>query len=366
MLHLSSTVILVLTLSTTLAGSAFAQRGDATTTGTSRAFNPAISLNALMLGHYLDGPAAEIHPGHDHSHGGPLEEGISIQELELQFSADVDAYARLNSTFAFHPGGEIDVEEAFADILTMPLGLGLRVGKFFMPFSRESALHTHQLPFVQRSLVLSTIFAEGWTSPGAQLSWLPGLPFYAEFRAAVADATNQEWFGNAENSGIAGLGQVMTMFELGESTTFGLQGGASIGENSFSDDTKLATAGVDLRWKPTRRTIYRGLRLNAEYTWAERDGVPADEPEELETLSGWTAFGQYQFARRWWVGGRYDWLDPRDHDTSNRWGASVSFVPSGFQALRLECSSTDDGQDISNSVYLQYNITIGSHPAHLY
>ena len=366
MLRLSMIGLLVFALSTTFVVPAFAQRGDVTTaTGGSRAFNPAISLNALMLGHYLDGLAADDHAGHDLAHGGPPEEGISIQEVELQFSADVDAYARARATLAAHDG-VIHVEEAFADILTMPLGLGLRIGQFYAPFSRESALHTHQLPFIQRSLALVAIFPEGWSAPGAQLSWLPGLPFYAEFRAAAVDASSQEWYGADDDGGMAGVGQILTMAELGESTTLGLQGAGTIGKNAFNESTTMATAGIDLRWKPTRRTIYRGLRLNAEYTWAERDGVPVDETEELERLSGWTAYGQYQFARRWWVGARYDWLDPHGHETSNRWGANFSFVPSEFQALRLEFTSTDDGQDVFNSVFLQYNITLGSHPAHLY
>ena len=66
------------------------------------------------------------------------------------------------------------------------------------------------------------------------------------------------------------------------------------------------------------------------------------------------------------MSGRYDWLEPDHEEQRHRWGASLSFVASEFQALRLEFSSTDDGEDTSNSVYLQYNVTLGSHPAHQY
>ena len=83
-------------------------------------------------------------------------------------------------------------------------------------------------------------------------------------------------------------------------------------------------------------------------------------------MDAWTTYAQYQFARRWWISARYDWMEVEGEDTATRWGASFSFVPSHFQALRLEFSSTDDGEDVSNSVFLQYNVTIGSHPAHLY
>ena len=56
--------------------------------------------------------------------------------------------------------------------------------------------------------------------------------------------------------------------------SLGLLAGGTIGENSFEDTSQAASGGVDLRWKPARKTIYKGLRLNFEYTWADRKGVP--------------------------------------------------------------------------------------------
>jgi len=363
---------LVLTLPTVLlAAAAVAQTVDTTTSGNSTAFNPAISLNALFLGHYLDGPdPGHADDGHDHAHdhGAPPPEGFSAQEIELRFTSDIDAYARADATLAFH-GEHIHFEEAYADLLTLPAGLGLRAGQMFAPISRENILHTHNLPFVQRSLGQVTLFGEGWSSPGAQLSWLSSLPFYAEFRAAALDASHTEWFGSDKDGGIAGVGQILTMFDLSESTTLGLIGGGAIANNSLDDQSTVGSAGIDLRWKPARRTIYRGLRLNAEYLWAERNGAEPEADVDVrhpEQLQGLTTLCQFQFARRWWVSGRYDWLDPDEHETQTRWGASISFVASEFQALRLEYSSSDDGEELSNSVFLQYNITIGSHPAHLY
>jgi hypothetical protein len=376
--------------------SAHGQVLDPTTTGTSRQFNPAISLNALILGHYLDAPEeAEEEHGHDeHEHGGAPPEGLSLQELELRFTADVDAYARANATVAFHEG-EIEVEEAYADFLALPAGLGIRGGVFYAPFSRENTLHTHQLPFTQRSLAQRALWGEAWTAPGVQLGWLPSWPFYTEFRVAAMDGKDAEWFGSEKDGGYAGLGQIVTMFDLSESTTLGLQGGFTTGQHGFVDEelretatSQAASAGVDLRWKPARKTIYRGLRLNWEYTWGKRDNVTAiEEVEEVEEggeeelipvldeANGWSAYAQFQFARRWWVSGRYDWLDAREvidlegtRETNDqtRWGASISWVASEFQALRLEFSQTDDGMDTESSVFLQYNVTIGSHPAHLY
>lgn len=342
--------------------SAAAQSADATTTGASRAFNPALSLNALILGQYLDGAAPD--PAAD----GALEEGFSVQELELRFTAAIDAYARADATISGH-GDEIAIEQAYADLLTLPAGLGLRAGQFLAPFSRENSRHTHQLPFVQRSLGLSSIFPDGFAAPGVMLSWLPAIPVYTELSAAALDGSSSAFFGSDSDGGLVGMGQIQSLVDLSESTTFGLQASAGGGNNSAGRTSQLASAGLDLRWKPTRRTIYRSLRVGAEYTWADRPGDfgPYDTLHGLAGISAWTAVAQYQFARRWWVSGRHDWLDPTGGTTATRWGANVSFVASEFQALRLEFTSTDDGTDNrSNSVFLQYNITIGSHPAHLY
>jgi hypothetical protein len=78
---------------------------------------------------------------------------------------------------------------------------------------------------------------------------------------------------------------------------------------------------------------------------------------------------QYQFARNWWIQGRYDLLGvPKlDDGRKNRWTTLLALVPSEFSALRLQHSYTTQNRGKSvNEILLQMSFTIGSHPAHQY
>ena len=87
-------------------GLRYLSSSSSTATGTSRSFNPAISVNGLFLGFYTSDPLARepvLGEGHDHdggdhehahAHGLPEDTGLSVQEVEVRFSAErmVDEY----------------------------------------------------------------------------------------------------------------------------------------------------------------------------------------------------------------------------------------------------------------------------------
>lgn len=364
-------------------GASAQNRGDTTTSGTSSAFNPAISLNGLFLGAFndLDLPHTVHMDEEAHAHEGhgpaPAEEGMNLQEIELRFTADIDPYSKADATLAYHEG-EFHFEEAFISSSILPFGLGLRAGQMYVGFSRENVVHTHQLPFVQRSLAQAALFAEGWTEMGLETTWLAPTPWYLQLRGGVFDGDEAAWFGSEDPQDFAYLGGLTSLWDLNESTTFQIDGGLAAGANGIDDatTTRIGSAGVTLRYKPTRSRIYRSLRWSAEYLYADRDAFPVhDDNGELERadrfLSGWTTYAQFQFARRWWTSARYDLFDPSlEAENSKRYGASLSFVPSEFQAIRMEVSYVDrpdepDAEDYFE-FFLQYNFTIGSHPAHRY
>jgi hypothetical protein len=350
-------------------GSCAQSEGASTVTGTSRAFNPAISLNSLFLGQLDSGRAeAEEGPpttdGHVHEHA---MEGLDVQEVELRFTADIDPYSKADATLAFH-GEEIHFEELFISSSVLPWGLGLEAGKMYLPFSRENTVHTHQLPFVQRSLHQQALFAEGYSDVGIEVSSLLPAPFFLELRAGAFDGSDEEqaWFGSEDGEDLAYLGGVSALWDLGESTTFAIDTSGVLGRNPHGDDTysRIGSITATLRWKPTRRTIYRSFRLASEYVSADKD---ADEAGEDLFLSGWTSYAQLQFARRWWIQARHDQLDPSlESENSHRTGALIAFVPSEFQSLRAEVSFVHTPADDFTEFLLQYNFTIGSHPAHRY
>ena len=78
---------------------------------------------------------------------------------------------------------------------------------------------------------------------------------------------------------------------------------------------------------------------------------------------------EYQFARRWYVGGRYDrsqrTLDASIQDTGG--SAFLTFWPSEFSQIRGQYRHTSYGDGVkANEILLQFNFAIGAHGAHVF
>ena len=76
--------------------------------------------------------------------------------------------------------------------------------------------------------------------------------------------------------------------------------------------------------------------------------------------------------RRFWVGAGYDWLSTVSEVTGLRGSeheakGQLAFIPSEFSAVRMDLGWRDR-LDVERELFaqLQFNVTIGSHPAHAY
>src|SRR3990172_794042 len=112
----------VIGLGPVLAGSsAYAQN-----VGTAKGFNPDISVN--LLGRYR----YETHGSNDRTDG--VHNGLSFEESEMQFSADVDPYFRAVALFSLSQEAGttdfgIEPEEVFFETLSLPI-VTFKAGKF--------------------------------------------------------------------------------------------------------------------------------------------------------------------------------------------------------------------------------------------
>src|SRR5207248_8375548 len=66
--------------------------------------------------------------------------------------------------------------------------------------------------------------------------------------------------------------------------------------------TRLYGADATIRWKPLNRAIYQSFVGRSEFIWSRRQ-----QPGGLQSGKGYYVSGDYQFARRWFAGVRYDW-----------------------------------------------------------
>ena len=79
------------------------------------------------------------------------------------------------------------------------------------------------------------------------------------------------------------------------------------------------------------------------------------------------ASGDYQFARRWFVGGRYDRSAKADDAAAIDSGGSLilTYWPSEFSQVRSQYRLTSYAQGVTaNEVLFQFQFAIGAHGAH--
>lgn len=333
--------------------------GSATATGMSREFNPAISINGLFLGSGFSGLQDSGAEGH--------EPGLRLQEAELKFSASIDPYTSGDFVFTYEDG-EIGLEEGFVTSGVLGHGVGLRGGQTFVPFGHENTLHTHQLPFIQRSLFASTVFGEALSEFGAEVSWVPALPWFLELQGAAYNGDDADLFDGAGDWDLAYLAGVDALWDVSEEGAFSLgtdylsgpNGNGSVGETTWS---QLFSAVARYKWRSARRARSHGYELLAEYNYAHI-GAPGGTSPDI--ARGFYALAQLQFSRRWWVQGRFDFVNPSTEDSTKRGAVLLAFVPSEFGALRFQTGVVGAPGDTFTEFHLQYNFTLGSHPAHAY
>jgi len=338
-------------------GNAQAQTGTGTTaTGGSNALNPAISLNSLFLAQWQD-PANDL-------------DGFKIQELELAMMAVVDPYFLARAFVAFEPEhsgaeAEVAIEEAYIQTTGLPTGWGLRAGRMFIPFGLHNQLHTHQFPFVVPPLAVAAILPgeESTGDVGLDLSYAPPTPWYANVRLFAGDGASAGVF-DGESRGMAFGARLENLWDLGEATT--MEWGASFLDGPDTSSSRRSFIGMDLRfkWTDPRRTFGHALIWQTEFL--------LDSPNGRADRAGLYTLALYRVSRRVWIGGGYSWLSRINEATELRGSdhevlAQVALVPSAFSALRLDLTSVypHDGER-ELAARLQFNFTIGSHPAHRY
>jgi hypothetical protein len=120
--------------------------------------------------------------------------------------------------------------------------------------------------------------------------------------------------------------------------------------------------GVDLVPVPApRRSIY-ALPGRGEAVWSRRSEL-AGAPQSF----GAYGFLEYQFARRWFAGLRYDHSDrAEDPSLTDKGGAALlTFWPSEFSQVRGQYRRTRFAEgNTANEFLFQLLFSIGAHGAH--
>ena len=315
-------------------------------------FNPDMAAIGNFVG------AAGKSPG-----GG--EPSLNMQEAELSFQAVVDPYARADFFVTVGPD-EVALEEGFITFPTLPGGLLAKVGKFRDAFGKVDGMHAHVLPFIDRPLVSTNLLGgeDALADSGISVArLLPNPWLFLEATAQVYQG-NSAIFAAPTRGDLAYVGHLRAYRDLGESTNLDLGGSFAYGHNGVTDDTTTRLWGVDatLRWKPLRRSIYTHVLARGEMAWSRREQLPG-----AQSSVGGYGYLEYQFARRWTTGVRYDNSERAADSGIRDTGGSfiLTYRPSEFSLVRAQYRRTSlgDVDEARNELLFQFLFAIGAHGA---
>jgi len=360
-------------------------------------FNPAIGLIVDTAASYKENERANF----------------EFRSAELGVSASVDPFARgyaiLNGT-----NDGFEVEEAAIVTTSLPWNLTVKGGRFFADFGRLSKFHDHDLPFVNRPIVLDEYVGGESQADGVEVSWLAPT---SQYLTLTLGAYNKMGADNdrADNdtprnlTDFTYLGRAATFLNLSDANSVDLGASWAYTPKIPSEGgLNRQLVGVDLtyRYLPLSEAQYRGLIWGTEVLYNRENRIPpADEaasspdqivvpglergpapqfvrtsalgmPQEQEdpasaeepTFQRHGAWGLYSYvearlSRRLYPGFLFDFaqdIDPGVGDT-RAYSPYLTLWMSEFQRLRFQYTYLDAPMNHESEFFLQWTIVLGSH-----
>jgi hypothetical protein len=299
---------------------------------------------------------------------------------ELGLSASVDpfvrGYAILNGT-----SDEFEVEEAAIVTTSLPYNLGLKGGRFFSDFGRLSKFHDHDLPFVNRPIVLDTYVGGESQADGVEGSWLVPISHYLTVTAGAYNKVGGENERVANEvprnySEFTYLGRLFSFLPIDDANSVDLGVTSAYTPLVKQDDrNRRVLSGVDLtyRYTPLSQASYRGLIWGTEVLVNQEDrpvgGFP-EEPDPTQPLlfKNRNAVGLYSYlearlTRRYAPGFLFEYVQDIDDLVSDTTAYSpyLTVWASEFQRIRLQYTRLEAPGQHDNQFFLQWTVVLGSH-----
>jgi hypothetical protein len=331
-----------------------------TSTAGSKIFNPDIAVIGNFLG------AA----GRNTVNPSPA---LEMPESEASFQAIVDPYARADFFMAFGEEG-VDLEEGVLTFPTVPGGLLVKVGKMRAAFGKVNTLHSHMIPWTDRPLVTANLVGgeEGIADAGFSAARLITNPWlFLEATGQVYRGDSGDIFRSSKRGDLSYVGHLRAYHDITDDTNVDLGASYARGHNPAGivddvDEGRFATDlwGIDatVRWRPLQRAIYNSVLGRAEIIWSRREQFGG-----RARALGYYGSADYQLARRWFLGGRFDRSQRAEDATLRDSGGSLvlTYWPSEFSQIRGQYRHTRYAEgEQANELLFQFQFSIGAHGAH--
>ncbi|HUL64040.1 MAG TPA: hypothetical protein VLW55_05445 [Burkholderiaceae bacterium] len=372
----------------------------------SSSFNPALSL--ILSGTYADlsrdPDDYQIRGFVTPPDAGPGPRGFSLGESELGISANIDPYFYGAANISITPDNDAEVEEAFVQTTALGHGATIKFGRFFSGIGYLNEQHAHTWDFVDAPLAYKAFLGTQLDDDGLQVRWLAPTPLFLEFGAEVGRGAN--FPGTERDKNGSGRGAVFAHAggDWGESSSW--RAGISYMQvsprdrtddttnlagnpvtNAFSGSSKLWIADFVWKWAPNGNPARENFKLQTEYFYRRENGTLTYDvtgvalPDAYASRqSGMYVQAVYQFTPRWRTGLRYDLLDSGTVDLASnaaflaqasgrptRMTWMADYNTSEFSRIRLQLASdrAREGK-ADNQIFVQYQMSLGAHGAHIF
>ncbi len=336
------------------------------------AFNPRITVIGNFLGRFDD---RRVFLDDDPTLA-RVDDRFNLREVELDFRAAIDPWADavvIAAVEAEEPNVfETGIEEGYVILKRLPIleiapaGLKLKVGRFRVEHGRYNQMHTHDLPWMTRPRSNTNFLGhEGYLQNGISGEFFLPSGSDGDVLAAtvnVLDGGDLPIAPGVAGSKLAAGGRVRWFHEAGVNTHFEL--GVS---GWFNDsDTKLYGLDFNWTWKPPVAGEWNSVLLGAEVLVADLDTAGlASSP------SGGLVWGQYQLGKNVYAGLRYDRAEEITDASllTHTYGAYLTTYTSEFLRTRIGVEHAESDVpvlDDVDSVFLELNFILGSHPIEPY
>lgn len=327
-----------------------------------KALNPDISVIGDFLGSVGKNPIRPV-------------PSLEMHESEVGLQAIIDPYARADFFISFGEEG-VELEEGYITFTSLPAGLVAKVGKMRAAFGKVNTLHNHVLPWTDRPMVTENLVGgeDGIDDAGISVSRILPAPkdIFLEATGQVFRGDSGDIFQASQKRDVSLVGHLRGYRDLTEATNLDLGFSYARGHNdagsarqptgSNAFRTQLYGMDATVRWKPLRRSIYHSFVSRTELIWGQREQLPI-----VQHAFGMYTSADYQLARRWFVGGRYDRSGRARAAslTDSGFSAILTYWPSEFSQIRgqYRFARYADGRD-GNELRFQFLYSLGAHGAH--
>lgn len=324
-------------------------------------------------------------------HDAPLEIGnnrldVDFHELEIAATGYLNPFSRADVYLGIHgTEGPIEIEEASATLLRgLPLNLQLKIGQYMVDFGKLNTQHPHQWSWMERPLTHQVYFGgDGLRDVGLNVSTL--LPVGLNALTVSANLLEGDFFGGHHhnhdgeehheetNHELGGSGRISLFTSISDLTSLeaGVSGLYGQHDPVHNHWTAMGNLDLKLKWRPD---MYRSLTIVTEALVGYRE-ITADtlNGSSTDNVSSYGLFAaaDYQFRRRYDIGGFVDYAQDPDDNHDERIGFGLfggfSLAEETYRVgLLLRHDDGTDFDDGFQTVILQFLWSLGPHKPHVY